>query len=244
MLKENLKIELTKNIESNLGSILELYKELYDSSSINGLVICYSPNFLEYLKNTILKSNSHFMFLLYEKEIVIGFAHFIIINKSLFLNNISVKKGFQGNGFGRFLLKKGISYFDGYDLQSFELDVLKSNVSAFTWYKKIGIFVVYETNWVEVVNPEIIRVTDEQISIGFDLNGFEGLYLDTIRIASKMRDAIIVHEIRYLKYLYGIEGKIIISITKMDKLTDLGYELKQLDSSLRMSGRLDRIQIT
>lgn len=84
------------------------------------------------------KARNDGVFILRNKNKIIGYAIFDIKNNQLKIPYLSVVERFRGNGFGNILMNKIIGFGKSKKCNSFELDVFNENNSAINLYKKFG----------------------------------------------------------------------------------------------------------
>ena len=238
MKNEEFLISEYNEVDGDLLKIIDFHKQIFNLTNLKGILIYYHPNFVLFFRNKLIKSKKDYFFLIKNGAKLIGFSHFKIMNKVLFLNNIFILPEFQGKGLGKKVLKHAFDYFREFNLDYFELDVLSSNDLVFNWYKSIGLRTVSTNSWVEIKGihsfPNSGFIEDE--------NGFDSLFCRNEKIATVINKNVIIHRIEYLNktFLNGFQLYTNQSIP-LSKMGDIKVSL--LDNSIRMSCKIGEILI-
>lgn len=194
MKKEKIKIVKYENVDDNYSKIIALHLSLFDNK-LRDCNIYLSDNYHEYFSKTILNNNLNFVYVAYVSNNLIGFIHYKIINDNiLFLNNISVDKEYLGLGIGSTLLLNSLNDIDFRKYNIFQLDVFQSNVSALNWYANLGLNETSRSFWYKVTNRSIFNNIQGEV-LSKDINGFDSVYLNNIKVATIINQStILLHD--------------------------------------------------
>lgn len=123
--------EINDFVEIIRSSLKDIYliPSIYRSNNINKFILNEMTN----------KLSPYKYFGVFVSNILITSAEFKFSSfKTVFLNMIATKPGFQNQGLGKKLFNYAIDYFIKNNIENIELDVYGDNINALNWYEKIG----------------------------------------------------------------------------------------------------------
>lgn len=129
----------------------------------------YSSKNIEAHFQILISQKSHitgyYYFGFYLNDELTGFAEWRLTDDEVFfLNNIYIKKKHRGLGIGQKLLTHGIQIAKEKNAKSLELDVFKSNISAYEWYQKNDFKEVYEKEIYQIIFEDEEETITIQVS--------------------------------------------------------------------------------
>lgn len=213
-----------------------MHRELYKGNNLYGKLIYFDKNFSNYF-NTILTikefQQTNYVFGIFDKKDLAGFIHLKKIETTLFLNNIFIRPEFRGRGIGKLSLCKALNTLKNLinvNFDFFELEVFESNVSAYNFYKNIGLKKIQSYNWYTIYEKNNY-INSCNFLIGYDLNNFKSIFLDETKVGTIVNDQfIIVHDSRVLK----INSEMIFVYKILADINELAYNWQLIESSQRM----------
>lgn len=141
------------NIE-NASDIFNILKSNFPRDLLPYTI--YSTSEYKYYLSNIINDDNNIFVLSKINNKVIGFAHFRLFDKTIFLNNIFLDKKSRGLKIGSNLYNFGLTNIrDIEHYKQIELDVFSSNNIALNWYYNLGFRFVRKNNW--VLNPVIFK---------------------------------------------------------------------------------------
>lgn len=221
-----------------LESIIKLHQLILKGTLLENKNIYYDSNYEKFLTKVFELQNNHF-FVVERNSIIIGFAHFKIIDDFIFLNNIAISESVNNIGLGKKLLfysyKNLINQYS--QINNFKLDVFQSNTKALNWYKTMGFEEEKRNEWYQL-NSKLNVLESNEYSIFFDQNGFLGIYDGEVKFGTIVNNNLILHQ---SDYIYKINSEKFDSILTNDdsfinndlfNSNNINYDLT--DSSIRM----------
>lgn len=198
-MRENIQLIDKENYQNDL--IISYLREMYSETIWENNNIYFDSNYSAFLESSYQLDTINYYWLKVEAEIV-GIAQILALNEQeLHLNNIVIKKEFRRNKSGSKFLKLLLQERENY--QEFSLNAFHSNEAAINWYKNLG-FSTVDTTYIYIYYPQKTN-THENI-IGRDKNGFKGVFVDDLKIATIIdSNVLLVHNIDNLS-LISVNG--------------------------------------
>jgi len=230
----------TPSVISKLYSLLVAI----NAPAVNKFLIYADPAYPAYLANIIDNSSDDQFYIAESDNQLAGFAHFKKVKPdTIHLNNIIIADGYRSNNAGKKLLTYAINKLrtDMPGLKNFTLDVFGSNAGVFDWYKRLGMLVTDQSNWYNITGIfeqgiDKPRET-EACTILKDENGFQGIYVNGLKLASLINNNALVfrddvnlfenlHSLKELVEKENFNSAILITKHKYDfPLMDVSYRL-------------------
>lgn len=122
-------IKIKKLSLEDVDDVFQIEKTFFDVTEKQSII------------SSLEKENLNY-FVLYFKEIIVGFLECSIVLDEAELYEIAVKKEFQGKGFSNYLMEYLLYFCDSKNVRTIFLEVNTMNSKAINLYKKFG-FVEY-----------------------------------------------------------------------------------------------------
>ena len=200
MLKEKIETVIYSESFCSLEKLARMHELVSLASPVSEYLISKDSNFIGYLRDFILPSNSDFLFLLLLENKTIGFSHIKTFENELFLNKIYIDHENQGLGYGRQLLYESLKTVQKTkERQRFSLDVFETNKAALGWYLKIGMTTQKKTYWCGITtSSEPQHRPNDNFTISKDQHGFFGIFHKGVRIGSFINNRYIIQSPEHL----------------------------------------------
>lgn len=235
-MKEKVQVCKYENSDSDYDEIIRLHKLIFKNTALDNKLIYFDAHFEVFFKNVILDSKHNALTVLKIDDKIAGFIHFKIIEDTLFLNNICIDSGKQGSGLGKYFLKESLNYYKDSEMKNFILDVFSKNVKALQWYEKLGLKIISETKWTQILHSQETQFTSDTY-LKNDENGFKSVYADAIKIATVVNDKnLVIHKMDYAKQIALADFDTVITNQNAD-----GFQTVLLDNSYRMKELLKNV---
>lgn len=191
-------IKQVKNINNDyIDFCYELLRNSFPFSISPYLI--YNDNAYRDYFSRLIYEKDHFIYIVIKQDQLLGFAHFRILNKQLFLNNIIINSNFRSEGMGRILFEYACNNITekNKEITSISLDVFESNVIAHKWYCKLGFQIMSKSYWFDIrYKLSYSAAENQKIMLKNDENGFNGFYVDERKIASLINyQSLIFHDL-------------------------------------------------
>ena len=227
------------NPKDSSSKIVELHHSIFQGTKFEDNLIYFDSNFVNYLED-LIHSKDNFFYVVKINGMIEGFLHIRCISVFLFLNNIAISNSFSKKGLGKKLLKFALKdieeKYDGTTV--FKLDVFKSNTQAYTWYQKLGFKVEYEKTWFELINLTSDQNKSPNIIEKRDINKYLGLYAGDEKIATVIKENLVLHRIDLIAMVAVNEYKTILTDDVEAKEILLPHQLELVDVAVRMKTQL------
>jgi ribosomal protein S18 acetylase RimI-like enzyme len=236
MKKEKIEILRYNKVDENLAVLIELHKLISKNNKLNNHLIYFDTNFPSYFKKIIADPKFNYIFTLRINGEVEGVIHFKIFDDIIFLNNICLSENCQGKGFGKIFLFESLNLLNKTDFKYFNLDVFMSNQQAFLWYKNFGLEENKSTKWTQIflINNQEDKNLSDEIIIKKDLNGFNSLFFNDLKIATIVNNTtMLLHDLTYIKQM-PLNNYILITNQNTELLQNENFNVIDLDTSVRM----------
>ena len=235
MKKEKIEILRYNKVDENLNKLIELTKLIskYNGVKLYNHLIYFDSNYPSYLEKVIEYSEYDYFFLMINDNLE-GFIHFKVINDNLFFNNFCMSEDCRGKGFGKMFLIKSLNLMNLVDYKYLAKDVFMSAQSAYLWYIKLDLKVTKSTMWKQLSPINNIYDTFDKIVFKKDLNGFDSLFFNDLKIATIVNNTtMLIHDLTYIKKM-PLNNYILITNQDTEFLEKGNFEIIDLDTSVRM----------
>lgn len=229
----------------NIQELAEMHKLISSHTRVSDYLIYSDRAFPAFLEKKVLLSPAEKIYLIVApNSIVGGFCRLKTLEECVFLNNIYIKKEYQGRGYGKELLYHALKEVANlHQREFFSLDVFQSNESATKWYSSLGMKRASSTVWFQ-----INRGRDEKTSITSHLitktneAGFKDAFLENRIVGSVLNDNLIVKSFDDVDKLLesGID-RIVVKTSEQipDEISqNRNLRVQLLEVSVRMNGSL------
>lgn len=236
-MKDKIEIIEYKKVDADFNEIIRLHQLIFEESDFENKLIYFDSNFSIFFKDVISDHIQNRLTILKVNDSLAGFIHFKIMDDILFLNNICLDTRFRGYGLGNRFLKESIDFCKDLDIAHFMLDVFSDNKKALQWYEKLGLKIISETKWIQLVSP-IVNRNDTLLSYyKNDDKGFKSIYVNQIKIATVINNKnLIINNPDYVNCINLEEFENSITTHNID-----GFLTTELDRSYRMKGLLKNV---
>ncbi|GEM_PF-4215119 len=239
-MKEKIEIIKYTKIDENLDNIIFLHRNISKMNKLHNNLIYFDDNFPNFITKNIRYSQNDLFFVLKSNDYLEGFLHFKKLENEIFLNNISLSQNVSHQGLGKILLRKSLELTNLEGIKFFGLDVLDSNQFAYNWYKKLGLKVINNSQWISITRKNSITPTKYNLNYKKDCNGFSSIYYDENKIGTIINNrTLIINNLGYIQYL-PIENFFTIAKIDLEEKYDLSnYDNLVLEKNYRMRGDIN-----
>jgi len=184
---------------TDLDQLSGLHRELAALSKVSSFLIYGQPSFSNYL-NSVVDSPDHAFTRLAGRGGERTLCHLRVFGGVTFLNNIYLAPELRGEGRGSLLLAESVRQLGASPFSVMELDAFESNVQAIAWYRRLGFREVGSTlwNWFKVPAGS---TTSTEIVMSPDESGFVQIYVDQLRIGTRLDRHAVLTTTEFVKLL-------------------------------------------
>ncbi|TFB71890.1 GNAT family N-acetyltransferase [Cryobacterium glaciale] len=209
--------------------------ELARLSRISQFLIYDDENFPAYLLS-VLTDPTHLFTRPSDASGVRGFCHLRKVDEVLFVNNIFIASADRQLGAGTKLLHETLLMGDTL-CPTIELDVLESNMTARSWYQRLGFEELHRARWSSLGTPGI-ATSHPDIRVRPDRKGFSQIYSGDTRIGTRVGRMAILATPDFADFLGAQDFDEIVVRTQADK--ERGHE-PAIEISIRLRADVSRV---